>query len=149
MVEFKVFYNKVKGFSLIELMVVVAIVGVLSAIAFPSYSSYITRSKRTECRAALMQVMQQQERYYTEKNEYLAFSSSKPGTTMKQFSGESASTSACLISAGLCSSDLGLSACVEVTGTLVKADAAVGDLTLRSDGAKGCTGTDQSKCWTN
>lgn len=149
MVEFKVVDNKVKGFSLIELMVVVAIVGVLSAIAFPSYSSYITRSKRTECRAALMQVMQQQERYYTQKNEYLAFSSSKPSTLMKQFSGESASTSACLISAGLCSSDLGLSACVEVTGTLVKSDAVVGDLTLRSDGAKGCTGTDQSKCWTN
>lgn len=140
---------RAKGFSLIELMVVVAIVGVLSAIAFPSYSSYITRSKRTECRAALMQVMQQQERYYTQENKYLAYSSSQSSTSMKQFSGDSASSSACLISAGLCSSDGALSACVEVTGKLVKADAAVGDLTLRSDGAKGCTGTDQSKCWTN
>lgn len=96
-----------------------------------------------------MQVMQQQERYYTQKNEYLDFSNSAASIPMKQFSGDSASSSACLISAGLCSSDVGLSACVEVTGKLVKADAAVGDLTLRSDGAKGCTGTDQSKCWTN
>lgn len=140
---------KNRGFSLIELMVVVAIVGILSAVAFPSYSSYIARSKRAECRVALMQVMQQQERYYTQQNTYLAFSADSSNVPMKQFSGESSSSSACLISSEACSVDSGLTTCVLVTGVPVKADATVGNFTLQSDGTKGCTGSDQSKCWAN
>lgn len=140
---------KNRGFSLIELMVVVAIVGILSAVAFPSYSSYVARSKRAECRVALMQVMQQQERYYTQKNTYLEFSADSLDVPMKQFSGESSSSSACMLSSKACSVASGPTTCVLATGVPVKADAAVGNFTLQSDGTKGCTGSDQSKCWAN
>lgn len=79
---------KNKGFTLIELMIVVAIIGIISAIAYPSYTSYITRGKRTECRSAIMQTMAQQERYYTQQNAYLAYTSAATSIPMKQFSGE-------------------------------------------------------------
>lgn len=141
---------KTKGFSLIEVMIVVAIIGILSAIALPSYTSYITRSKRTECRAALMQVMQQQERYYTQQNTYLAFTSSAANIPMKQFSADSAASSACSISAAVCTGST-LSACITVTGTppVSRPDLEVGNITLQSDGTKGCSGTNQAKCWAN
>lgn len=139
---------KSRGFSLIELMIVVAILGILVAVALPSYSSYVTRSKRSECRAAIMQVMQQQERYYTQQNAYLAFTSIAASIPMRQFSGDSPGSSACNLSAAACTG-LTLGACVVVTGTPVNSDPLVGNITLQSDGTKGCSGSDQTKCWTN
>ena len=59
-----------KGFTLIELMIVVAIVAVLAAIAYPSYSQYLFRSRRAEGRELLMRVAAAQERYYTNFNQY-------------------------------------------------------------------------------
>lgn len=139
---------KNKGFSLIELMIVVAIVGIITAVALPSYTSYITRSKRTECRAAVMQVLQQQERYYTQQNVYLAFTSSAAGVAMRQFSGDTAAASACTLASAACAGS-SLNACVIVTATPARADPAVGNITMQSDGTRGCSGTDQTKCWTN
>jgi type IV pilus assembly protein PilE len=137
-----------KGFTLIELMITVAIIGIISALALPSYNSYITRSKRTECRAALMQVMQQQERYFTQQNSYLAFTAVATGVPMKQFSGDAAASSACSISAAACSGST-VAACIVVTGTPLRPDPEIANITLQSDGTKGCSGTNQTKCWAN
>jgi type IV pilus assembly protein PilE len=60
----------VRGMSLMELMIVVVIVGILAAIAYPNYRSYVERSKRTEARAALLQVATNQERFYLSNNRY-------------------------------------------------------------------------------
>ena len=62
--------KKSKGFTLIELMITVAIVGILAAIALPAYSQYIARGKRAEARAAILQAEGWLERFYTENNTY-------------------------------------------------------------------------------
>jgi len=51
------------GFTLIELMIVVAIIGLLAAIAYPSYTSYVTRSNRGDAMEQLNEIMSQQQRY--------------------------------------------------------------------------------------
>ncbi|MGQ5525011.1 type IV pilin protein [Chitinimonas sp. PSY-7] len=58
------------GFTLIELMIVVAIIGVLAAIAIPQYSNYIARSRKVAAQADLMKYAQALERYYTTNQTY-------------------------------------------------------------------------------
>ena len=54
-----------QGFTLIELMIVVAVIGILSAIAYPSYMQYIRRGYRAEARTGLLQAQQYLERSST------------------------------------------------------------------------------------
>jgi|HubBroStandDraft_6_1064221.scaffolds.fasta_scaffold20619_3 type IV pilus assembly protein PilE len=59
------------GFSLIELMIAVAIAGILLAIAIPGYNSYVRQSRRNDARSALLDLAGRQERYYnTNGNQY-------------------------------------------------------------------------------
>ncbi|RFC35374.1 MAG: type IV pilus assembly protein PilE [Candidatus Nitrotoga sp. SPKER] len=58
------------GFTLVELMVTVVIIGILSAIAYPSYTQYVLRTNRAEARAILMESVQFLERNYTTANRY-------------------------------------------------------------------------------
>ena len=59
-----------KGFTLIELMIVVAIVGILAAIAYPSYRDSVRRSHRSEGQALLLDTQSREERYYSNNNTY-------------------------------------------------------------------------------
>ena len=59
-----------KGFTLIEVMIVVAIIGILSAIAYPSYTEYIRRGHRADARAGLLQAQQYLERASTATGVY-------------------------------------------------------------------------------
>ena len=59
-----------RGVTLLELMIVVVIIGILTAIAYPNYREYVTRAKRTEAKAALLQIATQQERFYLQNNSY-------------------------------------------------------------------------------
>lgn len=58
------------GFTLIELMIVVAIVGVLAALALPSYTAYVKRGDRSVAQAALLEAQQFMERFYAANSRY-------------------------------------------------------------------------------
>lgn len=62
--------NKQRGFTLIELMIVVAIIGVLGSIAMPSYMEYVKKSKRMEAKTELLSIAQLQESYYIQNLSY-------------------------------------------------------------------------------
>lgn len=59
-----------QGFTLIELMVVVAIVGILSAIAYPNYTQYVARGRRADAQKALLEAAQYMQRWYAAHNTY-------------------------------------------------------------------------------
>ena len=65
-------HRRTSGFTLIEVMIVVAIVGILAAIAYPSYQESVRKSRRAEAKAALVNAAQQLERLYTQNNSYAA-----------------------------------------------------------------------------
>ncbi len=58
------------GFSLLELMIAVVIVGIITSIAYPSYQNNMTAARRADAQAVLMEAAQFMERFYTENNRY-------------------------------------------------------------------------------
>lgn len=58
------------GFTLIEVMIVVAIVAILAAIAYPSYLESVRKSKRAEARAQLMEAAQYMQRFYSQNDSF-------------------------------------------------------------------------------
>lgn len=62
--------HRVNGFSLIELMIVIAIVAILASLAVPAYQKYVQRSRRSDAINALTKAAAQEERYYFQNNVY-------------------------------------------------------------------------------
>jgi len=146
------------GFTLIELMIILAIIAILTSIAYPAYTSSIVKGKRAEGRAALAELMQQQERYLTQNNVYFTFANSG-GTTspasvpFKTYSGDSAAKASYFLSAEACPTGIGtatlvISDCVRVVAAPIFPDADAGSLRMTSTGTKDCTSTiNPSVCW--
>lgn len=65
-----VIHSNMNGFTLIELMIAVAIVAILAAVAIPSYQGQVDSSRRAEGISALVTLSSAQERFYTANNRY-------------------------------------------------------------------------------
>lgn len=144
------------GFTLIELMIAVAIAAILAAIAYPSYQQYVTRTQRGIAKASLVQVMDRQAQYFADNKQFaadlttLAFSADPFGINRK--GKEIAATSSeriynidlnCTLVGGVCRSFT-----LEAIPQLQQAskDSGCGTLRITNVGVKSVSGT-STNCW--
>ncbi|MBS0289907.1 MAG: type IV pilin protein [Proteobacteria bacterium] len=70
-----------QGFTLIELMIVLAVIGILTAIAYPTYQNHMIDSRRSDGQAALLNMSSLMESYFTENNTYVGANPTTLGIT--------------------------------------------------------------------
>lgn len=76
-----------RGVTLIELVVVMIIVGILAAVAIPSYRNYVVRSQRSDAKDALLALASQQEKFYLQCNSYAADIAAAPDCAAGELQG--------------------------------------------------------------
>ncbi len=135
-----------RGFTLTELMITVAIVGILGVIAYPVYQDSVRKGKRAEGRTALLDFMQQQERFLSQSGSYSAVSAGATGVPFKTFSGDNATSAAYRLGSEACTG-LSLRECVRVFAVPQFTDTDGGTLRILSTGLKDCTGSKPALCW--
>ncbi len=133
------------GFSMIELIIVIAIIGILSAIAIPSYTAYMQKTRRIDATTFLQETAGEQYRFFTENNRY--------ATEMQELGYGAAATfpskeGLYTVSIANPTPTSYVLTAAPVTGGAQAGDAECGSITLSSTGLKGATGTGgMLSCW--
>lgn len=140
--------KKQQGFNLIELMIVVAIVGIIAAFAYPSYLEQVRQTRRADCSGALTSLGSSMERFFTVNNTYEGAGAAGGDTgTPTIFSGT------CPVDGGTATYNLTIDAATPSTYTLhaaptgAQADDKCGTLTLTNTGLKGVSGANAGVTW--
>ncbi len=140
--------KKIAGFTLVELMIVVVIVGILAAVAIPSYQDSIRKSRRGDAQAALQQFRQAMERHYTKRYTYAGAGAGGGDTGAPTvFATQSP------VEGGTAHYNLTITAADNNTFTLTatpvggQANDQCGTLTLTNTGVRGSGGAAGVKCW--
>jgi len=147
--------NKNSGFTLIEIMIVVAILGIATAMALPSYTEYVRKGKRADAKVELLRMAQLQESYFVQNLSYASTLTQLGFTgTVKSEQGEYEIK---LPTAGLTASCDGTSvaSCTEyqllAEGLGAQASDKCGDFTITNTGVKNVVGAtspyDGPTCW--
>ena len=150
--------QKQKGFTLIEVMIVVAILGIISAIAIPSYSEYVKKGKRADAKVELLRIAQLQESYFVQNLSYakdFTIGAGGLGLGASVKSDQEEYTMTILTTPAGCNGVAGANACTAYTVTAAgygaQASDKCGDFTLTNTGVKaivgGATSYDAKKCW--
>jgi type IV pilus assembly protein PilE len=138
-----------RGFTLVELMITVAIIGILAAIAIPSYSTYIQKARRTDAKNALLDFAAREERIFSIKNVY---SSTASDFGYAAFPADivSSGTAYYQLSVAVTAPAAGTPPTFTATATRVAGGAqatdACGDFQITNLGVQSVTGTATS-CW--
>ena len=143
--------RKQAGFTLIELMIVVAIIGILAAIAFPSYQESTAKTRRANAQAEMLSLSSALERYYSENNHYsnaaaAGADTGAPAGTVYRVEAEVATFYTITISAvgDVDAAQTYTLSAAPVTGSAMAGDRC-GTMTLSSAGVK--TPTTPTDCW--
>lgn len=130
-----------RGFTILELLITVAVIGILSAVAYPSYTGYVTRGKRSEGRAALVDTAAKLERYYSDHSKYATANNAFPTLTGFSTSTETGKYTLSIATSGTFQS-------YTLTATPTFDDPDCGNLTYTQAGTKGISGTSSvAECW--
>ena len=124
-----------RGFSLIELLIAMGIIGILASIAYPSYQNHIQKTNRTEGQNALLEILARQQNFFSRNMTYTT------DLTQLDYANDPVITDDGLysIAAATCNAPFAvnnLAGCVRLTATAQGRQLADGNLTINSAGAK-------------